>query len=508
MPKALDSFWEYGNPHGGTNHAYLICKLCGTKMTVFSPELIQKALEAIDEKDRKKEEAERNKAEHAGRSFRISSPDFDVEGSGPSGRGSTVGTPSPATVSATARPSFFVPRIGPGAQPGIKSLVKKKEKQEVDRVMGRCIFWSDLPLSITKTNTCWQPMCDAIVVVGPEYKSATYEELRGPILQAEKQDINSRLAELKKTWEATGCTVMSDGWTDRKGRTLLNFLEHCPKGTMFIKSLDASEHIKDVATICELLDGFIWEIGVQNVVQVITDNATNYVSAGKMLMERHPTLFWTPCAAHCLDLLLEDMGKLSFIKETIDMARSISKFIYNHAFVLSLMRRYNRRWDGKAIAKMVYSESFWHGVEEACAVSEPIVKVLRLVDGEKPAMAYLYEGMDRTKEAIRSYYADKGSVGLDRQMMLWDVIDSRWTGMLHRPIHATTLFVNPTFSYKCNFDFDGEVMEGLHSCIQMMVPNPELRSKINHEIQSYRDRVGLFGFDDAIKERTLFMPRK
>jgi hypothetical protein len=168
--------------------------------------------------------------------------------------------------------------------------------------------------------------------------------------------------------------------------------------------VDASEHIKDAATICELLDGFIREIGVQNVVQVITDNAANYVSAGKMLMERHPTLFWTPCAAHCLDLLLEDMGKLSFIKEVVDMARSIPKFIYNHAFVLSLMRRftrnkelrrpaitrfatnfitlqsllrcqfelkqmfvsddwrdcrYNRRQDGKAIAKMVYSETFW-----------------------------------------------------------------------------------------------------------------------------------------------------
>eukprot|EP00253_Pinus_taeda_P021780 PITA_21780 len=444
MPKAVDPFWEYGELDGGTNRAYLSCKLCGTRMTggvtrlkyhltrlighdvgictVSSPELIQKALEAIDEKDRKKEEAERNKVERAGH----------------------------------------------GAQPGIKSIVKKK--QEADRVMGRCLFWSDLPLNITKTNPFWQLMCDAIAVVGPGYNSAAYEELRGPILQAKKQDINSRLVELKKTWEVSGCIVMSDGWTDRKDRTLLNFLVHCPKGTMFIKSVNASTHIKDVATICELLDGFIREIGVQNVVQVITDNAANYVSSGKMLMERHCTLFWTLCATHCIDLLLEDMGKLSFIKEVVDMARSVPKFIYNHAFVLSLMRRftrnkelrrpaitrfatnfitlqsllrcqfelkqmfvsdewydcrYNRRQDGRVIAKMVYFDTFWQGVEEACSVSEPIVKVLRLVDGEKPAIAYLYEAMDRAKEAIRSYYVNKGSDGLDRHMMLWDVIDSR-----------------------------------------------------------------------------------
>ena len=54
-----------------------------------------------------------------------------------------------------------------------------------------------------------------------------------------------------------------------------------------------------------------------------------------------------------------------------------------------------------------------------------------MVDGDKPAMDYLYEAMDRAKEAIPSYYADKGFVGLDRHMTLRDVIDSRWTGMVH-----------------------------------------------------------------------------
>ena len=53
---------------------------------------------------------------------------------------------------------------------------------------------------------------------------------------------------------------------------------------------------------------------------------------------------------------------------------------------------------------MVYTETFWQGVEEVCSISEPIVKVLRLVDGEKPAMAYVYEAIDKAKEAIRSNF--------------------------------------------------------------------------------------------------------
>jgi hypothetical protein len=134
--------------------------------------------------------------------------------------------------------------------------------------------------------------------------------------------------------------VMSDGWTDGKGRSILNFLVNCPRGTMFIKSIDASAYVKDAQLLCELLDGFIKEIGLQYVVQVIMDNVANYVAAGKLLMERYQTLYWTPCATHCIDLMLEDMGKIPWIKEIVESARSVTKYIYNHTYVLTLMRQF------------------------------------------------------------------------------------------------------------------------------------------------------------------------
>jgi hypothetical protein len=93
-------------------------------------------------------------------------------------------------------------------------------------------------------------------------------------------------------------------------------------------------------------------------------------------------------------------------------------------------------------------------------------------------------------------------------MMIWDLIDSRWTGMLHRPIHAAALFLNPAFSYKCNFDFDDEVMDGLFTCLRRMVPDANIRDQINREIEMYRQCAGLFGFEDAVRLRTRLMPRK
>jgi hypothetical protein len=151
---------------------------------------------------------------------------------------------------------------------------------------------------------------------------------------------------------------MSDGWMDQKGRTLLNFLVNCPKGSMFVKSVDASAHVKDATLLCDLLDEFIREVGPQHVVQVITDNTANYVAAGRMLMQRYPTLFWTPCAAHCIDLILEDMGKIPYIRDIVELTKSITKFIYNHASVLSLMRRFTNNRELVHLAITCFATSF------------------------------------------------------------------------------------------------------------------------------------------------------
>jgi hypothetical protein len=73
---------------------------------------------------------------------------------------------------------------------------------------------------------------------------------------------------------------------------------------------------------------------------------------------------------------------------------------------------YSTKPDGQAIAQLVrHNQSFWMGVQEVYAISEPLVKILCLVDSDKPAMGYFYEAMDRAKEAIHRFYEDKGREG-------------------------------------------------------------------------------------------------
>jgi hypothetical protein len=75
-------------------------------------------------------------------------------------------------------------------------------------------------------------------------------------------------------------------------------------------------------------------------------------------------------------------------------------------------------------------------------VSEPLVKVLRLVDSDKPTMGYLYEAMDRAKEAIRAYYVGKGSHGFRRQGCSIDAfMQQQFSSTLHFPTNATLLLM-------------------------------------------------------------------
>ncbi|KAL6512938.1 hypothetical protein OROHE_019728 [Orobanche hederae] len=246
-------------------------------------------------------------------------------------------------------------------------------------------------------------------------KPPTYHELRVPLLKKAKEETEKLKEKHEKAWKRYGCTLMSDGWTDRRGRSLINFLANSPEGTFFLGSVNASSESHDGQMLANLLESKIKEIGEKNIVQVVKDNGANYKLAGQILEIRMPTLFWTPCAAHCVDLMLEDIGKFLVFKKIIYQARRCTTFIYRHGRVLDAMRektngrdlirtgatslsKLSKSENGRKVCETVLSSVFWSNVKDCVDASLPFLQVMRIADGdERPALAEIAAAIDYAK---------------------------------------------------------------------------------------------------------------
>eukprot|EP00955_Chlamydomonas_euryale_P032294 338846-Chlamydomonas_euryale.AAC.1 len=94
--------------------------------------------------------------------------------------------------------------------------------------------------------------------------------------------------------------------------------------------------IKDAQFIADQLKPFINE----DVVAVFTDNASACKNAGKLLEEDFSHLFWVPCAAHVLDLLLEDICKAAWSAAVVVRAKDLVNFVRLHQWCLGLYRKH------------------------------------------------------------------------------------------------------------------------------------------------------------------------
>ena len=95
-------------------------------------------------------------------------------------------------------------------------------------------------------------------------------------------EVNDFLLDIKNDWKLYDCSMMSNGWTNKK-QPIMNFLVYCPRGAMFLKSVDTSGLTKDVETLFNIFDSVVQEIGVEYIVQFITDNASAYKKARKKI---------------------------------------------------------------------------------------------------------------------------------------------------------------------------------------------------------------------------------
>ncbi|MQL85340.1 hypothetical protein Taro_017857 [Colocasia esculenta] len=79
---------------------------------------------------------------------------------------------------------------------------------------------------------------------------------------------------------------------------------------------------------------------------------------------------------------------------------------------------------------MISNARFWEKIFYYLKVIEPLILILRIVDGDdKNDMGYLYEAMDKAKKILRE-------MNPKAYRKWWAIIDKRWEMTLHHNLHV------------------------------------------------------------------------
>ncbi|XP_052177548.1 uncharacterized protein LOC127791604 [Diospyros lotus] len=234
--------------------------------------------------------------------------------------------------------SFFKYGVQDSKQPSIKACVQSKERWH-DTDMAIALWFYDACIPTNAVNSpFFHKAVDKIASMGHGYKAPNYHALRVNLLRDAKTQVKLIIDSFRSDWAKVGCTIMGDGWMDARQRPLINFLVYCSKGLSFIKSVDVSNFITDAETLGNLFVEIVEFVGPNNVVHMVTDNGVNYKATGRKLSERYPTIRWSPCATHCINLIMKDMPEMNDVKNVATLASKVIIFIYNHKWTLNWLR--------------------------------------------------------------------------------------------------------------------------------------------------------------------------
>jgi hypothetical protein len=241
---------------------------------------------------------------------------------------------------------------------------------------------------------------------------------------------------------------MVDGSGDTESRTILNLLVNSPKGTFFLKSIDASDMFESPDKLFKMMDDVVEEVGEENVVHIVTEYTEYYAAAAMMLMAKRTRLYWTPCATDCILTILEDCEEnIPIHSEVIKKCQSLITFIHTRPSVKSLLWHFTKgkdilkfgmyqwqtsyytlcvihenkgalvrmftseEWKSSEFAEprsrkwaedMILDKEFWKYVMICYKGVKPLLNLLLMVNSTVvPMMGFIYEDMERAKYKIR-----------------------------------------------------------------------------------------------------------
>ncbi|GBG61040.1 hypothetical protein CBR_g18635 [Chara braunii] len=234
-------------------------------------------------------------------------------------------------------------RLSSLQQSTIRRWVDNDAQKKLDIEWAEAMFRVGIPFNFLNVETT-QELHEVYLQVAnsrPRVKLASFKHIRTVMLDIVYMRVQKTVEPLTTSWDVSGCTFITDGSSDRRERPVMNFLAAGVDGAVFVATVSMSGRNKIGPALAKLREQIMREIGLRGINAICTDNVEVSKRVVQILERRTDKeiarILWVPCAAHCCSLLLCDLGKLDWVKNTVKRGHAIVKFIKNHHSTHSLM---------------------------------------------------------------------------------------------------------------------------------------------------------------------------
>ncbi|KAG8377295.1 hypothetical protein BUALT_Bualt08G0014400 [Buddleja alternifolia] len=339
-----------------------------------------------------------------------------------------------------------------------------RDREILDGEIARIFYSGGLPFNLARNPYFVRAFTFAANTDIKGYVPPGYNALRTKLLDKEKENTESQLEATRSTWRTRGVTL-----------------------------------------VC---DEVIIQVGVANVVQVVTDNAPVCRAAGLLVEQTYPHIFWTPCVVHTLNLAMKNIcaaknteanevkyEECHWITQVSGSAVMIRNFIMNHSMRLSMFNEFSKlkllavadtrfassivmlkrfrllksqmqsmviseRWsdyrdDDVAKARLVkeklLDDMWWDQIDYILSFTEPIYEMLRLCDTDQPSLHLVFEMWDtmimKVKASIYRHEKKKDFEESSFWSVVKKILEDRWSKS-NTPLHCLAYSLNPRCSTK------------------------------------------------------------
>ncbi|KAH7557045.1 hypothetical protein JRO89_XS11G0035900 [Xanthoceras sorbifolium] len=407
-----------------------------------------------------------------------------------------------------------LPNVEPKKRKGMEGPLEKafnnNAREELDGEIARMFYTGGLSFHFARNPHYVRAFTKAYnnPIVG--YVPPGYNALRTTLLQKEKTSIERMLGPIKDSWKDKGVSVCSDGWSDSQRRPLINIMAVSESGPMFLRAVNCEGEYKDKHFIANLLIESIREIGPQNVVQVITDNAAACKAAGLLVEAKFQHIFWIPCVVHTLNLALKNICSPS-------SHPSMRLAMFNDHSKLKLLSIAETRF-ASAIVMLKRFKQRKQSLEHM--VITPIYEMLRMADTDTPCLHLVYEWWDSMIEKVKIVIFRKERKQLNEESRFFDVVYGilveRWTKS-STPLHCLAHSLNPRYYHKQWLEEcpgrvpphkDIEITRERKKCLERYFYNAGDRRKIYGEFANFSGAIEDFASSDSVEDQGFMSPMK